>query len=82
MVLSPVGIVFLSGGQSELDATANLNAINQVKSKRPWALTFSYGRALQTSVIKAWGGKDEHLKAGQQALIHRAQVQYPCSTQI
>lgn len=68
------GIVFLSGGQSELDATANLNAINQVKSKRPWALTFSYGRALQASVIKKWEGKEDHIKAAQDVLIHRARV--------
>lgn len=46
------GIVFLSGGQSELDATANLNAINAVPGPKPWALTFSYGRALQASVLK------------------------------
>jgi fructose-bisphosphate aldolase class I len=48
------GVVFLSGGQSELDATANLNAINQLEAKKPWTLSFSYGRALQSSVLKAW----------------------------
>ena len=48
------GVVFLSGGQSELDATANLNAINQFPGKKPWTLSFSYGRALQSSILKAW----------------------------
>lgn len=51
------GVVFLSGGQSEEDATKNLNAINQYKGKKPWALTFSYGRALQASCLATWGGK-------------------------
>lgn len=67
------GIVFLSGGQSELDATLNLNAINQFPGKKPWALTFSYGRALQASVLKAWNGKRENMKAGGEALLKRAQ---------
>jgi fructose-bisphosphate aldolase class I len=68
------GIVFLSGGQSEIDATINLNAINQVEGRKPWALSFSYGRALQASVLKAWKGKDEHLKAGQEAFVKRARL--------
>jgi len=69
------GIVFLSGGQSELDATVNLNAINSVPHlARPWALTFSYGRALQASVLKAWQGKDENKTAAQKVLMHRAQA--------
>jgi len=66
------GITFLSGGQSEEDATLNLNAINQYAGKKPWPLTFSYGRALQASVLKAWGGKDENIKAAQTELIKRA----------
>ncbi|CAI4231161.1 unnamed protein product [Auanema sp. JU1783] len=66
------GITFLSGGQSELDATANLNAINQCSLGKPWKLTFSYGRALQASVLKAWGGKDENIPAAQKTLLHRA----------
>lgn len=57
-----------------MDATANLNAINQVSAKKPWALTFSYGRALQASVIDQWGGKPENIKAAQEVLIHRAKV--------
>jgi len=68
------GVVFLSGGQSEEDATKNLNAINQVPGKKPWALTFSYGRALQASALKKWGGKDEHVKDAQAILLHRAHM--------
>jgi fructose-bisphosphate aldolase, class I len=52
------GIMFLSGGQSEQDACLNLNAINQTGEKFPWAVSFSYGRALQASVLKAWGGNN------------------------
>lgn len=52
----------------------NLNAINAVDLKRPWALTFSYGRALQASVLRAWAGKPENVLAGQQELLKRAKV--------
>ena len=68
------GIVFLSGGQSEEDASLNLNAINRVPLGRPWALSFSYGRALQQSVLKAWAGKPENVKAAQDELLKRAKV--------
>ncbi|GFR75025.1 fructose-bisphosphate aldolase [Elysia marginata] len=68
------GITFLSGGQSEEDATINLNAINTYAGRKPWPLTFSYGRALQASVLKAWGGEDANIKAGQQELLKRAQA--------
>lgn len=68
------GITFLSGGQTEEEASVNLNAINQFPGKKPWALTFSYGRALQASVLKAWGGKTENVKAGQEELIKRAKA--------
>jgi len=69
------GVVFLSGGQSEEDASVNLCAINNVPGvKRPWALTFSYGRALQASVLRAWGGKPENIKAGQGELLKRAKA--------
>uniref|UniRef100_A0A7E4UMH6 Fructose-bisphosphate aldolase n=1 Tax=Panagrellus redivivus TaxID=6233 RepID=A0A7E4UMH6_PANRE len=68
------GIVFLSGGQSELEATKNLNAINQVDLVKPWKLTFSYGRALQASVIKAWGGKDANIDTAKKTLLHRAKA--------
>lgn len=67
------GVTFLSGGQSEEEASVNLNAINNVP-KRPWALTFSYGRALQASVLRAWQGKKENVKAGQDELLKRARV--------
>lgn len=66
------GIVFLSGGQSEEDASLNLNAINQVPLHRPWALSFSYGRALQQSVLKAWEGKPDNIKKAQLELAKRA----------
>lgn len=68
------GVTFLSGGQSELVATANLNAMNKVDLLRPWALTFSYGRALQASVLKAWGGKKENVPEAQKVLLHRAKM--------
>lgn len=68
------GVVFLSGGQSEEEASVNLNAINQYPGKKPWTLTFSFGRALQASVIKAWGGKKENLAVSQQELVKRAKV--------
>ncbi len=68
------GIVFLSGGQSELDATRNLNAINQLPGKKPWALTFSFGRALQASAIAAWQGKPENVKAGQNEFLQLAKA--------
>lgn len=66
----------MSGGQSEEEASVHLNAINQVPLLRPWALTFSYGRALQASVLRAWGGKKENLAAGQQELLKRAKVRF------
>lgn len=65
-------ITFLSGGQSEEEATMNLNAMN--KMSVPWSLTFSFGRALQQSCLKAWMGKDENLKAAQAALLLRAKA--------
>ena len=66
------GIVFLSGGQSEVEATENLNAINQLGG--PWPLSFSYGRALQSSALAAWGGEAENVEAGQAAYLHRARM--------
>jgi fructose-bisphosphate aldolase class I len=67
------GIAFLSGGQSDEDATAHLDAMNRIGGL-PWPLTFSYGRALQTAPQKAWSGKSENLAAGQQAFTHRARM--------
>uniref|UniRef100_A0A8C6AE55 Fructose-bisphosphate aldolase n=1 Tax=Marmota marmota marmota TaxID=9994 RepID=A0A8C6AE55_MARMA len=66
------GITFLSGGQSEEEASINLNAINKCPLLKPWALTFSYGRALQASALKAWGGKKENMKTAQEEYIKRA----------
>ena len=68
------GVVFLSGGQSEEEASLNLNAINQVPLLRPWVLSFSYGRALQASVLAAWQGKKENVAKAQQELLKRAAV--------
>jgi len=68
------GVTFLSGGQSELEATANLNAMNKVEELRPWSLTFSYGRALQASVLKTWAGKKENVAEAQKVLLHRARM--------
>jgi fructose-bisphosphate aldolase, class I len=66
------GIVFLSGGQSDRLATAHLNAINRLPGPKPWKISFSYGRALQDAALEAWHGRDENVKAAQQALSHRA----------
>lgn len=68
------GINFLSGGMSEEDATLALNAINSVPGKKPWTLSFSYGRALQVTVIKVWGGKDENVAKAQASLLSRAKA--------
>lgn len=65
------GIAFLSGGQSDEDATAHLSAMNAIGGL-PWPLTFSYGRALQAAPQKAWSGKAENVAAGQAAFAHRA----------
>nr|CAD7463260.1 unnamed protein product [Timema tahoe] len=68
------GITFLSGGQSEEEATVNLDAINKFNGKKPWPLSFSFGRALQASVLKAWGGKPQNIKAAQNELLKRAKA--------
>lgn len=68
------GITFLSGGQSEEEATVNLNEINKIgrEEKCPWPMTFSYGRALQHTVLKTWKGDKGQVKAAQEALKMRA----------
>jgi fructose-bisphosphate aldolase class I len=68
------GITFLSGGMSEEEASLALNDINHAPGPRPWALTFSYGRALQQSCLKAWLGLDENVPAAQAALLGRARA--------
>src|SRR2546430_247993 len=67
------GIVFLSGGQSDEDATARLNAMN-ARGAHPWELSFSYGRALQAPAQKAWRGDPANVEAAQQAFYRRARV--------
>ncbi len=67
------GIAFLSGGQSDEAATEHLSLMN-ASGPLPWALTFSYGRALQAAALKAWGGKSENVAAGQRAFAHRAKM--------
>jgi len=66
------GIMFLSGGQSELEATLNLNAMN--KQPNPWHVSFSYARALQNTVLKTWQGKEENANKAQEALLKRAKA--------
>ena len=71
------GIAFLSGGQSDEDATAHLDEMNKLGSGLgggPWPLSFSYGRALQSAALKAWLGKKDNVMAGQQAYLHRAHL--------
>ena len=67
------GIAFLSGGQTDEEATAHLDAMNKIGGL-PWALTFSYGRALQAAPQKAWSGKKENVAAAQAAFAHRARM--------
>ncbi len=71
--LAVPGIAFLSGGQSDLAATANLDAINRL-GPLPWSITFSYGRALQAAPQKAWSGKPGNVAAAQAAFNHRARM--------
>ena len=67
------GVTFLSGGQSELLATAHLDAMNKIGGF-PWKLSFSYGRALQAAALKAWGGKSENVFTAQENFSHRAKM--------
>ncbi len=68
------GIVFLSGGQTEEEATAHLSAMNARHQGLPWELSFSYGRALQKSALEAWGGDPANAPAAQRAYYHRAKM--------
>ncbi|MEJ8574063.1 class I fructose-bisphosphate aldolase [Microbaculum marinum] len=67
------GIAFLSGGQSDEEATQHLSLMNEL-GPLPWKLTFSYGRALQAAALQAWGGKPENVAAAQRAFTHRARM--------
>jgi len=66
--------MFLSGGQSEEEASENLNAINNVEGVKPWALSFSYGRALQNSTLKVWKGEAANVPAAQDAFFKRCEA--------
>ena len=68
------GVVFLSGGQGDQQATAHLNAMHRTYPNLPWVLTFSYARALQDLAMKTWAGKPENVEAAQQAFAHRARL--------
>ena len=72
------GIVFLSGGQSDEEATRNLDAINRLGRSRgaPWQLSFSFSRALQATPLKMWAGKNANASAAQAALLERARAAY------
>ncbi len=67
------GVVFLSGGQGDIEATENLDAINKL-GKQPWPLTFSYARALQDAATKTWAGKQENMEKAQKTFMHRAKM--------
>jgi fructose-bisphosphate aldolase class I len=69
------GVVFLSGGMSDVTATRNLNALNRLGGA-PWELSFSFGRALQAPALQAWAGREENTVAGQEALLHRARCNH------
>lgn len=68
------GIVFLSGGQSEEEATLNLNAMNKLDVLKPWTLSFSFGRALQQSTLKTWAGKKDNIAKAQEAFLARCKA--------
>ncbi|OAY68161.1 Fructose-bisphosphate aldolase cytoplasmic isozyme, partial [Ananas comosus] len=68
------GVVFLSGGQSEEEATLNLNAMNKLKGKKPWTLSFSFGRALQRSALNIWAGKKENVEKARAAFLSRCKA--------
>ena len=74
------GIVFLSGGQDDVTATAHLDAMNRLDRDLPWALSFSYGRALQAPALAAWGGKADNYAAGQRAFFVRAKANSAAAT--
>jgi len=74
------GVTFLSGGISEEDSSVYLNEINKIDRKGPWALTFSFSRAMQSSCLKIWDGKPENIKAAQDQLLARARANGAAST--
>ncbi|MDH3638625.1 MAG: fructose-bisphosphate aldolase class I [Gammaproteobacteria bacterium] len=74
------GIAFLSGGQSDEEATAHLNAMNALGKALPWALTFSYGRALQQAAMKTWAGRTDNIDRAAQVILHRAKMNGAAAT--
>jgi fructose-bisphosphate aldolase class I len=68
------GVAFLSGGQSDVQATEHLSLMNEQAAKLPWRLTFSYGRALQGAAMKVWAGRPENVAAAQRAFLHRVRM--------
>ena len=68
------GIAFLSGGQSDEEATQHLNTMNEIGGSLPWAVTFSYGRALQAAAMKRWAGHSDNVESARQVAFHRAQM--------
>ncbi|KAK0601945.1 hypothetical protein LWI29_028937 [Acer saccharum] len=68
------GIKFLTGGQSKEEATVNLDAMNKLEVLKPWTLAFSFGRALQQSTLKTWGGKKENVAKAQEAFLARCKA--------
>jgi fructose-bisphosphate aldolase, class I len=74
------GIVFLSGGQRDVLATTQLNAINQLDAAKPWAISFSYGRALQDPAIETWLGKPQNVESGPGGILLPGEVQQRCSS--
>ncbi|KAK0601845.1 hypothetical protein LWI29_028007 [Acer saccharum] len=70
------GIVFLSGEQSEEEATVNLDAMNKLEVLKPWTLAFSFGRALQQNTLKTWGGKKENVAKSQEAFLARCKANF------
>lgn len=79
-MLSCAGIAFLSGGQSEEEASVHLNAINNCPLATPWILTFSFGRALQASALRAWRGHKENEKNATEQFVKRAEVRWSTRT--
>ena len=68
------GIAFLSGGQSDEEATTHLNTMNNLDNSLPWAVTFSYGRALQAAAMKTWAGDHANFDAAQMVVLRRARM--------
>ena len=69
------GIVFLSGGQSDQDATAHLNLMNKMEVEMPWQLSYSYGRALQADALRKWAVRDEHSNSSSRnSFLHRSSM--------